>query len=156
MTVRSFERMTRIEQPREQVFEFFSNAANLNKLTPSWLQFETQTPQPITMSRGASIEYRLRLYGLPIKWLTEITEWQPPHRFVDVQKNGPYKLWVHEHLFEEQEGSTLMVDSVKYAVPGGLFEPLIHRLFVQRDVSRIFDYRAQRLGDIFRKQESLI
>lgn len=149
MPLRTLERKIHIARPREQVFEFFSNAANLEKVTPPWLRFEILTLQPIAMRQGVSIAYRLRLHGFPVKWVTEITEWQPPHRFVDVQISGPYRLWVHEHIFEEQDGGTLMTDRVKYTAPGGLFEPLVHRFFVQRDVQRIFDYREQMFEQVF-------
>jgi hypothetical protein len=97
-----------------------------------------------------------RLHGFPVKWVTEITEWQPPHRFVDAQISGPYRLWVHEHIFEEREGGTLMTDRVKYAAPGGIFEPLIHRFFVRRDVKRIFDYRERVFGEIFGRENKSV
>jgi hypothetical protein len=156
MKIRLLERTTHVAQPREQVFGFFSNAANLEKVTPPWLKFEILTPQPIAMKQGAIIDYKLRLHGLPVKWVTEITEWQPPQRFVDVQISGPYRLWVHVHIFEELDGGTMMTDRVKYALPGGWFETLVHRFFVQPDLDRIFDYREKLFGEIFgRENESV-
>lgn len=130
----------------DEVFEFFSNAGNLGALTPPWVEFQILTPVPIPMRAGALIDYRLRIHGLPIRWRTEITEWEPGHRFVDEQRRGPYRMWVHEHLFEQHADGTLMRDLVRYAVPGGEF---IHRLFVRRDVERIFDFRRARMLEIF-------
>jgi ligand-binding SRPBCC domain-containing protein len=127
------------------VFAFFSDAHNLNAITPPWLHFEILTPQPIAMRVGTRLRYRLRLRGVPLHWLTEITAWEPPQRFVDRQLEGPYRLWVHEHIFTERDGGALMRDRVDYAVPGGFLGPLLHRLFVGPDVARIFAYREERL-----------
>ncbi len=149
MKTRILEKSTNIEQPRDLTFSFFSDTANLDKITPSWLNFKILTPLPIKMQKGAIIDYQLKLYGLPVKWRTEITEWEPPHRFVDVQVSGPYHLWVHEHIFEELDGSTRMIDRVQYAAPGGPLEPIVHTLFVRRDVERIFNYREAALAKIF-------
>jgi ligand-binding SRPBCC domain-containing protein len=103
------------------------------------------------MKAGTLIDYRLRIRGLPVRWQTEITAWQPPHRFVDEQKRGPYRLWVHEHRFESKAGGTLCTDHVRYAVPGGEW---VHRLFVRRDVERIFAFRAVRLGELMDNRNS--
>jgi ligand-binding SRPBCC domain-containing protein len=81
--------------------------------------------------------------------VTEITAWEPPRRFVDRQRRGPYRLWVHEHLFEEQREGTLIRDRVRYAVPGGPLAPLLHRLLVGPDVRKIFAHRRQVLTAIF-------
>lgn len=149
MNVRFLERKITIQQPRQRVFEFFSKAENLDKVTPGWLRFKILTPPPIEMKKGTVIDYKLKLYGVPVNWRTEITEWQPSHRFVDVQLEGPYKLWVHEHIFEELDGGTLMIDRVKYTAPGAFLEPIVHKLFIERDVNRIFDYREKVFGTIF-------
>lgn len=128
-----------------ELFPFFAEAQNLERITPPWLRFEVLTPPPITMREGALIDYRLHWRSLPIRWRTEITAWQPPHRFVDEQIRGPYRLWRHEHIFVEGSGSTMMTDRVEYAVPGGA---LIQRLFVGRDVERIFGYRRRVLAEL--------
>jgi ligand-binding SRPBCC domain-containing protein len=86
---------------------------------------------------------------LPLSWRTEISAWEPPHRFVDRQVKGPYRQWVHEHLFEQRRGGTLMRDRIDYAVPGWLLEPLISRLLVARDVERIFAYRRDKMQELF-------
>ncbi|MFQ3593236.1 MAG: SRPBCC family protein [Gemmataceae bacterium] len=107
-------------RPLEEVFAFFSDAANLEELTPPWLNF-------------------------PIRWRTEITVWEPPFRFVDRQIKGPYRQWIHEHTFEAKDGGTLMRDRVDYAVPGWILEPLVHAWVVGPDVQRIFAYREQQM-----------
>ncbi|SFJ69684.1 SRPBCC family protein [Planctomicrobium piriforme] len=127
-------------------FAFFSDAANLEAITPAFLNFRILTPLPMTMEEGALIDYRIRLHGLPIRWRTEITLWQPPYAFVDTQLKGPYKRWVHRHTFEPHPQGTRMLDEVSYDVPGGR---LVNALFVSRDVRRIFEYRAQTLSRIF-------
>ncbi len=135
-----------LPRPRDAVFPFFGEARNLETLTPPWLQFEVLTPAPIAMQAGTLIDYRIRVHGLAIRWRTEIAEWDPPHRFVDVQQRGPYTLWHHTHSFEERDGGTLCRDRVRYRPRGGT---LIHWLFVRRDVASIFQYREQRLRKIF-------
>jgi len=137
---------TRIPRPRSEVFAFFADAGNLQELTPPFLGFEILTPRPIEMRPGALIDYRIRLRGIPLRWRTEITAWEPPRRFVDEQLRGPYRLWIHEHTFEEYGDGTVVVDFVRYAV---LFGALANRLLVARDVRKIFEYRERRLKEIF-------
>lgn len=135
-----------LPRPIAEVFAFFADAFNLDRLTPSYLRFHILTPPPIVMRPGAIIDYRLRIHGLPIRWRTCITVWDPPHRFVDEQVRGPYRLWHHEHLFKQTTEGTLCTDRVHYASPGG---SLIHRCFVRPDVQRIFQYRSEKLREIF-------
>lgn len=135
-----------LSRPIQEVFAFFSNAANLETLTPPWLHFHVLTPQPIVMAVGTRIQYRLRLRGLPVRWESQITAWDPPHRFVDQQIRGPYRLWYHEHTFLERDGRTAVRDQVTYAVPGG---SLINSLFVAPDVRRIFAFRTEKLRELF-------
>jgi ligand-binding SRPBCC domain-containing protein len=137
-----------LRQAQEDVFKFFSNAANLDAITPAWLHFQIITPMPVEMHQGTLLEYRLKLKGFPVRWLTEITEWDPPYRFVDRQLKGPYRKWVHTHTFEAKEGGTLVRDQVEYEIAGWIFEPLIHRLFVGPDLERIFQHRRVKLGSI--------
>ena len=126
--------------PLDQVFGFFAEARNLEKLTPPWLRFEVLTTGPITMAAGTLIDYRIRWRGIPMRWRTEIEVWEPPHRFVDRQIRGPYRLWRHEHLFSEQSDGTSIIDRVEYAPFGGA---IAQRLVVARDVERIFAYRHE-------------
>ena len=135
-----------LPKSRNEVFLFFSDARNLGKLTPPWVEFTILTPAPIAMQQGTLIDYRIRVHGLPIRWRTKITEWDPPHRFVDVQLRGPYTHWEHTHTFEDKEGGTLCVDDVTYRPFGGA---IVHRLFVRRDVEKIFAYRRQRMTELF-------
>jgi ligand-binding SRPBCC domain-containing protein len=133
----------RLARPRPEVFAFFADASNLEALTPPLLRFRILTPQPIEMRPGALIEYKLSLRGLPVRWKTEITAWEPPHRFVDEQRRGPYRLWVHEHTFEDAPGGgTFVLDRVRYQVP---FGRLANWLLVERDVRKIFTWRGEAL-----------
>jgi ligand-binding SRPBCC domain-containing protein len=142
------ETTTIVPRPIEETFEFFADAGNLEAITPPWLNFEITTRRPIAMQGGALIDYRLKLRGIPLTWKTRITAWEPPFRFIDEQLKGPYKLWRHEHTFApdpEGSGGTLMIDRVDYAFFGGPFAPLINRLYVRRDLDRIFAYRTETL-----------
>ncbi|HEX8546690.1 MAG TPA: SRPBCC family protein [Cytophagaceae bacterium] len=132
-----------------QVFEFFSKAENLNLLTPSHLNFKITTPSPIIMKRGTLIDYRLVLYGIPFKWRTEISEFNAPNTFTDTQLKGPYTKWIHKHSFSEIDGKVLMIDEVTYRSPGWIFEPLIHSLFVKRNLEQIFAFRDQACKKLF-------
>lgn len=136
----------RLAAPLSEVFPFFADAHNLERLTPSFLRFEVLTPAPIEMRPGALIDYRLRVRGVPLRWRTEITAWEPPYRFVDQQLRGPYRAWIHEHRFEEIDGQTVARDRVRYSHVGG---SLVNRLIVAPDVRRIFDYRARVLRELF-------
>jgi len=135
-----------LPQPREKVFGFFANPRNLDRLTPASLNFRMLSLPPAVMTKGILLDYRLRLRGIPIHWQSEITAWDPPNRFVDQQKKGPYSLWIHEHLFEEHEGGTVVRDNVEYAVPGGR---VVQRFLVAPELERIFRYRRQVLQRLF-------
>jgi ligand-binding SRPBCC domain-containing protein len=129
----------------DETFAFFSDAANLERLTPDWLKFRILTPQPIVMREGTDIRYRIVLYGIPIPWTTRIEVWEPGVRFVDLQTSGPYRWWRHEHRFETVPGGTRVVDDVEYV-------PRVRWLTqwkVRRDVERIFVYRADALKQQF-------
>lgn len=154
MQIYRIEREMCLARPRPEVFEFFSDAGNLEELTPDFLRFEIVKPSPsegpIEMAAGRLIDYRLRVRGVPIRWRSVIRVWEPPVRFVDEQVRGPYRTWYHEHLFEERDGGTAVIDRVDYAVPGGPgLERLVHRFLVGPDVRNIFDYRQERLEEIF-------
>lgn len=144
-----FRLRTRIELPGppERVFPFFADARNLETITPAFLGFRILTPPPIEMHVGAVIDYRLRLHGLPLRWRTLITEWEPGRRFRDEQIRGPYALWRHEHLFEPTPdgASTVVRDDVHYAMLGGR---LANRLLVERDLQRIFEHRQRRIAEL--------
>ena len=143
----TFKLMTtqRFQQPLDEVFGFFADAFNLQRITPPWLHFKILTPAPIEMQVGALIDYRIKLHGVPMRWRTEITAWEPPYRFVDEQRRGPYSLWHHEHRFYSQGGETLVEDEVSYRMFGGSFT----HLFVRKDLERIFSYRQDALASVF-------
>jgi ligand-binding SRPBCC domain-containing protein len=136
----------RLPRPIGEVFPFFADAANLERLTPDLLRFRVLTPQPVAMEEGALIDYRLRVRGLPLRWRTLISAWEPPFRFADTQLRGPYRQWIHEHRFVDEGDSTLVEDVVRYRVPGGR---LVHALFVRGDVLKIFAHRHQELNRLF-------
>ena len=147
MKQRRFHTELHLHGAAEDVFAFFAEAENLQALTPGWLNFSIITPKPIQLRIGALIDYQLRIHGFPVRWQTEITAWDPPHRFVDEQRIGPFRLWRHEHRFVGDAGGTRVIDDVLYAPPGGW---LIDRLFVRRDIQNIFRYRQQKMLEIFR------
>jgi ligand-binding SRPBCC domain-containing protein len=142
VSVHVLERSQRLDVPPERAFAFFGDARNLEAITPPWLRFRVVTPDPIAMRRGALIDYRLRLHGLPLRWRTRIDAWEPPHRFVDSQLRGPYALWEHTHTFAPAGAGVVMSDRVRYALPR--FAPA---WFVRRDLDRIFDYRARAIAE---------
>lgn len=144
------ESAVRLAAPPERVFPFFADAFNLQELTPPWLRFEVLTPPPITMAVGTRIDYRLRVRGLPMRWTSEITEWQPGLAFVDEQVRGPYRLWRHRHSFVPDGGGTLAQDRVEYEVRGGR---LVDRLLVRPDLDRIFRFRGEVLARRFGTRE---
>ncbi|MDE0018596.1 SRPBCC family protein [Candidatus Poribacteria bacterium] len=146
-----FESQRTVECPLTEVFEFFSNAHNLAAITPPELHLEILTPAPIEMFAGTLIDYRLKLHGIPLRWQTEITEWNPPHFFLDEQRRGPYRLWRHTHTFDETGNGVVVGDSVEYAVWGG---GLINKLFVRPDIEKIFAYRSEQLDEIFRHKKN--
>jgi ligand-binding SRPBCC domain-containing protein len=136
----------------DDTFALFCDASNLETLTPPELRFEIRTPLPIEMRKGARIKYRIRLFGIPFSWLTEITTWEPGVRFVDEQISGPFRIWAHEHFFESIDESTTRIrDEVQYALP---FEPLgrlAHPLIRSR-LNRIFEYREERVSELLSDQ----
>ena len=145
------EQATTIQAPLEQVFPFFSNAGNLALLTPPRMSFQILTPGPIDMQTGTTIDYRIALGPIPMRWRTVIEEWQPGSGFVDAQHRGPYRAWWHEHRFEARGNTTEMHDRVYYAPPMGLLGRLANRLFIERMLRDIFEYRSRairlRFGD---------
>ena len=135
-----------VEQPLETVFDFFADAKQLERITPPILNFKILTPMPVEMKARLLLDYQISIHKIPIKWRTEIAVWEPPYRFVDRQLKGPYHLWHHEHTFEETENGTFVKDKVIYKPIGGA---LVHKLFVRRDLEKIFRYRQEKIAEIF-------
>ncbi len=138
-----------VGRPLEEVFEFFSRAENLQELTPAWLNFRILSVDPSPVRKGTLIRYSLRWRIFPIWWTTEIAEWEPPHRFVDVQLKGPYRLWHHEHRFVAEGAGTRILDEVQYELPFGAVGAVAHRLRVKKDVEGIFAYRRAAVERVF-------
>ncbi len=134
-----------IEKPRDEVFSYFSDAHNLAEITPPRLKLVVLTPRPIEMEVGTLIDYRLKLRGIPIRWQSEITVWNPPHEFVDEQRKGPYRCWIHTHTFTETDEGTIVGEEVEYGVLGG---QLVNKLLVRPDIEKIFGYRSDKLKEL--------
>ena len=135
-----------VPRPLDEVFAFFADAGNLQRITPPWVDFRIESPLPLDMRPGSLIDYRLKVRGLPLRWRTEITVWNPPHEFVDTQLRGPYRRWVHTHRFTAVPAGTVVEDEVDFAVPFGW---LAERLLVRSDLTAIFLPRQRAILDAF-------
>lgn len=138
-----------VHAPLERVFKFFSQPENLERLTPPGLGFQILTPSPVAMKEGAVIDYTIRVAGLPLRWTTLITLYEPPHRFVDLQLRGPYAYWHHTHTFTETPGGTLLTDEVRYALPFGILGMIARELAVRGQLEHIFRERSYVIESIF-------
>ena len=147
MTEYVVERTQVVPVPIEEAFTFFADARNLERITPPWLRFRI-VEAPAALGVGARLRYRLSLFGIPIRWRTEIVAWSPPRGFVDVQRRGPFLLWEHTHRLTPAGGGTEIYDHVRYRVPGGRLAPAVQRPFVGRWLDEIFDFRAERLREM--------
>jgi len=144
MTLYTLERKQEILRPRNDVFDFFSDPFNLERITPPFLRFRVVNEPPVVISAGSRLEYRLALFGIRFGWQTLIEEWKPEESFIDVQLRGPYRIWRHVHTFVDLSSDrTLMLDRVDYALPGGSLAKPGRALFVAPVLKKIFDYRAR-------------
>ncbi|HET9123704.1 MAG TPA: SRPBCC family protein [Solirubrobacteraceae bacterium] len=143
MAVHRLERRQYVGRPLDEVFAFFAEAGNLERLTPPWLSFSVLTPEPVQMDAGTLIDYRLRLHGIPLGWTSQIEVWEPDRQFVDRAIRGPFSLWHHRHRFSASGPGTIVSDEVHYAPPLGLLGEVAERLLVARDLERIFEYRRE-------------
>jgi ligand-binding SRPBCC domain-containing protein len=147
-----FERTQLIRRPLDEVFDFFSDAANLEAITPPFVNFKILSPLPIEMKPGAVIDYQLQLFKIPFRWRTVIETFDPPRSFTDTQARGPYKLWHHLHEFHPVADGVLMIDRVRYSIPLWFLGRIAHALFVRRTLETIFDYRYQRIQELLPDQ----
>ncbi len=152
MSAQVLEREQFVARPVPEVFEFFSRAANLERITPGWLQFalDEPEPEPEQIRAGTLISYHLRVHGVPVRWVSRIEEWEPGRQFVDLQLKGPYRRWHHRHRFDAVDGGTRVTDRVDYELPLGPLGELAWRLFVRRDLERIFDHRRRAVAELLR------
>ncbi|HEV1997000.1 MAG TPA: SRPBCC family protein [Candidatus Dormibacteraeota bacterium] len=151
MAFHVFEREQVLDLPQRDVFRFFSDAGNLRLITPAALAFKFEEPPPDQLEVGSEIRYRIKVAGIPVRWTTRIREWDPPHRFADLQARGPYAYWLHTHTFSEIDGGrTLMRDRVIYRVPFGPVGEVARRVFVEPQLKLIFDYRENAFGPAIR------
>jgi ligand-binding SRPBCC domain-containing protein len=143
------EREQLIPAPLPEVWEFFSNPANLARITPGRLRFRIHGESPAELSAGSRIEYRIRWVFFTLRWITRITRWEPRNLFEDVQEKGPYRRWKHTHRFESGGGVTRMRDRVEYELPLGPIGRLLHRAAVRRQLEAIFDHRSEVIAQLF-------
>lgn len=141
-----------LDLPRKEVFDFFADARNLERITPPELNFHITTPQPFEMKQGTLLDYKLKLRGIPVRWRTEISIWNPPHSFTDRALKSPYKQWIHRHTFTELgENKTLIEDEVKYRLPLAPVGNLAHWI-IRRELNYIFDFRQKAVAEILQPQ----
>lgn len=145
-----FERTTRIDARLARVFEFFSAPANLARITPPEMGFRIVRGPGRPLREGDRIEYRIRVFGVPLRWTTLITLWREGEAFADLQERGPYRYWLHTHTFRAVAGGVEMHDLVEYELPFGLLGRLFGGRLVERQLEKIFDHRAQVIADVFR------
>lgn len=143
-----------IGNTRKEVFAFFQDPKNLERITPDFLNFSIVSDPPDTIAEGTTFQYHLKYHGVPMKWISRITCWDPPVRFVDEQIQGPFQKWHHTHQFTDHEEGTCVMDYVQYEVPGWILAPFIHQYRVRPDVESIFSYRQKRIQQIFSAQHT--
>lgn len=143
MRLHKLETEQRIDRPVAEVFEFFSRAGNLEQITPPWLSFSIVGPEPDPVVDGTEINYRLKVHGVPMRWVSRIERVVPGREFTDRQLSGPYAVWVHHHQFEPDGDGTIIRDTVRYRLPFGIVGAVAHLAFVQHDLNRIFRFRHQ-------------
>lgn len=144
-----FERSQTVPRPRPEIFAFFSDASNLGKITPPFVGFEMLSKTPLVIGEGTLIDYKLRLYGVPVRWQTRIETFERDVAFTDIQLKGPYRRWHHRHTFTDVPGGTRMDDVVDYELPLGVLGSIAHALFVARSLEQIFDYRRKVITELF-------
>jgi hypothetical protein len=154
MKLYRLERMQSLPRSIDETFEFFADPRNLKVLTPAFVGFEFLHEPPKVLAAGTLLDYRIRLFGLPVRWQTRIEVFEPPTRFEDIQIRGPYTYWRHVHRFaDDARGGTSVRDEVDFAMPLGPLSTLAYHLFVERTLREIFDYRRDKLADLMGRRE---
>jgi ligand-binding SRPBCC domain-containing protein len=141
--------------PIDQVFSFFESPENLEVITPNELSFKIKSPKPLIMKEGAIFDYTIRLGFIPFPWKTLITKYDPPFVFQDVQTFGPYKKWEHTHEFIALGNKTKMIDTVDYDLFPKFLRSIVHKLYVKKQVEKIFNHRYKILENMFSKNQKL-
>lgn len=150
----TLERVQKLPVSLQEAWEFFQNPGNLAMITPDYMGFDILSEVPEEMYPGLFIHYKVSpLLGIKMNWTTEITHVNAPHYFVDEQRVGPYSIWHHEHHFKEIDGGVEMLDRVSYKIPFGIIGKLAHPLVVKSKLQEIFDYRIQKIEEIFGRWE---
>ena len=155
MRVHILERQQTVARPLAEVFEFFSNAGNLERITPPWLSFSMIGAPPAEIREGTLISYRLRVHGVPIRWTSRIEAFEQDRLFVDRQVRGPYRTWIHLHTFEADGERTVVRDQVRYALPFGIAGAIAHQLIVRRDLNGIFAHRQAAIRNLLEGPDQL-
>ena len=137
-----------IDAPLDKVFDFFSKPENLSEITPAKLGFNILTPSPIKMEKGTLIDYTIKLMGIPLRWRSLITDYDPPKKFVDEQLKGPYSYWHHTHTFKAVDKGVEMNDVVRYAIPMGIIGRIMHSIWIKRDLNKIFNHRKKVIDNL--------
>jgi len=153
MAVYSLKTVQLIPIPLEEAWDFFSNPANLQKITPGNMSFKIISRYPgEKIYAGQIIEYKVKpVLGIPLYWMTEINHVQDQEYFIDEQRSGPYRVWHHQHLFKSIEGGVEMTDIVHYKLPLWILGDIAHALFVKRQLDEIFEYRYKKVEELFGK-----
>ena len=155
MNVHVLEQTQAVAAPLDEVFAFFARPENLAEITPPSMGFQVLTPSPIAMKEGAVVDYVVKVSGLPMRWRTLITAYEPPHRFVDEQLMGPYSFWHHTHTFNATAaGGTELQDVIRYALPLGPLGELARALVIRRQLASIFTHRRTVIAQRFDTKET--
>ena len=151
MTIHLLKKETIVNAPLAEVWRFFSDPHNLEKITPAYMKFQVlKCPNVVEVYDGMIIEYKVRpILNYPMKWTTLITKVEPQKYFTDTQTRGPYSLWEHTHYFEQTANGTKMIDEVRYALPLGILGSIAHNLFVRKQLEVIFQFREKVIEQIF-------
>lgn len=140
-----------VKRPLKETFAFFENPANLGKITPPWLSFNIVT-KDVAMQQGAQFDYVIRWLGLPMKWRSLISSYEPPHVFEDEQVIGPYKTWHHRHTFSQTANGVIVGDHLEYSLPLGPLGAIAQAVMVKRQLQEVFRFRQSALSKIFEGQ----